>query len=372
MRSEQDRFVDVVADFEAVIQEVRDARPVPFSASAIVDRKDLLDRLEGLLEAVPGELKKARWIIEDRDEVLARIQREAQETLERARHERDRMLSRPEIDRAASVEAERVIETAKSQARDIRFEAEHFVDGKLASLEVGLQKMLALVQSASSSFTDVSGPPPRPASAPKRAAIPRPSPAPGAEQPAMRPADPLELPHTEARSVQQPATTRPPAAKAPAAAPGERSNPPRPVASRGSGQAAPAERLRPPSTPGSVPAAPKREEPPAGPIRTLGLGSPRARPKPARPPAPVQPESPTSRTSSPETQVHAEPPAAPAAERRERPERRDRPDRAAPAPRVVIEPDPADLDWPADGDKTGTVRVIRSPRPQADPPAPLF
>ncbi|HEY8200616.1 MAG TPA: hypothetical protein VII47_04615, partial [Actinomycetota bacterium] len=153
--------MDVIADFEAVIREVREARPVPFSASAIVDRKALLERLEVLLEAVPGELKKARWIIEDREEVLARIQREAQETLERARRERDRMLCRAEIDRAASAEAERVIDTAKAQAREIRLEAEHFVDGKLASLEVGLQKMLALVQSASTSFTDVSGPPPR-------------------------------------------------------------------------------------------------------------------------------------------------------------------------------------------------------------------
>ena len=90
--------------------------------------------------------------------MLARIQREAQETLERARRERERMLSRPEIDRAASSEAERVIDTAKAQAREIRLEAEHFVDGKLASLEVGLQKMIALVQSASGSFTDFADP----------------------------------------------------------------------------------------------------------------------------------------------------------------------------------------------------------------------
>lgn len=353
--------MDVIADFEAVIQEVRDARPVPFSASAIVDRKELLERLEALLEAIPGELKKARWIIEDRDDVLARIQQEAQETLERARRECNRLLSRPEIDRVASVEAERVIETAKSHAREIRLEAEHFVDGKLASLEVGLQKMLALVQSASSSFTDVSGLPPRPSSRPLRAAAPRQAPATDDDPAAMRPADPLEMPHTEARPAHPPVVERRPAPRTRASAGRARPKAPRPAVPPGSGQGGSTEQLRAQSTAAPRPAD-KREEPPAGSVWTLGLGLPRVRPTPAAPaPGPARTEPPAGRTEPPEGPAPASATAAPV------------PDRDA-APAGATAPATTPVDQPPERETTGTVRVIRSPvqRRAADPPASLF
>jgi hypothetical protein len=288
--------VDVIADFQAVIQKVRDARPVPFSASAIIDRKELLERLEGLLEAVPGELKKARWIIEDRDEVLGRIQHEAQETLERARQERDRMVSRPEVDRAASLEAERIIEGAKAQARQVRLEAEHFVDGKLASLEVGLQKMLALVQSASASFPDRSAPV-RPSGG--RSAAQRAAGAGDDEAEGLRPADPLDMPHGDVRAPGLPVEQRRRSPKS-QGTPGQA----RPKVHRPAQPPAP-------SAPGPRPGgnvAGTSEDSTPGTMRSLGLGSPGARPKPNTPLARTPGAPGAGRARPPRV-----PPAAPAA-----------------------------------------------------------
>lgn len=134
-----------VSELESVIQDMRDARPVPFSASAVINRKEVLDRLEGLFESMPEDLRKASWVMKDRDEVLDRIQQEAQELLAQAREERGRLVARTEIVGAANREADKILEDAKLRAREIRMEAEDYVDAKLASFEVILQKTLAAV-----------------------------------------------------------------------------------------------------------------------------------------------------------------------------------------------------------------------------------
>jgi cell division septum initiation protein DivIVA len=137
--------MEFVTELENVIKDIRDARPVPFSASAVINRKEVLDRLERLYESMPEDLRKANWVLKDRDEVLTRIQQEAQELLGQAREERERLVARTEIVAAANREADKIIEDARLRAREIRMEAEDYVDSKLASFEVILQKTLAAV-----------------------------------------------------------------------------------------------------------------------------------------------------------------------------------------------------------------------------------
>lgn len=137
--------MDVIAELEAVMEEIRTAKPVPFSASAMINKKEMVERLERIRGEIPEELRQARWLVQDRDDVLIRVRQEAEALLAEARSERDRLVSRTEIVNAANREAEKIIEEAKSRAREIRVEAEDYVDAKLANFEVVLQKTLAAV-----------------------------------------------------------------------------------------------------------------------------------------------------------------------------------------------------------------------------------
>jgi vacuolar-type H+-ATPase subunit H len=137
--------VDLIEELESVLEEIRSAKNVPFSASAMIDRQALLDRLESIRQLAPEELKQARWLMRDRDELLGRSQKEAEQLLADARGERDRLVARTEIVNAANREADKIIEEAKGRAREIRMEAEDYVDAKLASFEVVLQRTLSAV-----------------------------------------------------------------------------------------------------------------------------------------------------------------------------------------------------------------------------------
>lgn len=137
--------MDVIEEIEAVMEEIRNAKPVPFSASAMINKQELLERLEKIRDDAPEELKQARWVMRDRDDLLGRTQREAEQFIAEATAERDRLVARTEIVAAANREADKIIDEAKNRAREIRMEAEDYVDAKLANFEVVLQKTLAAV-----------------------------------------------------------------------------------------------------------------------------------------------------------------------------------------------------------------------------------
>jgi hypothetical protein len=137
--------MDIFAELAAVIEEIRTAKPVPFSTSAMVNKKDLLERLQGIYDRMPLELQQARMMVVERGNLLARAQSEAEAILSQARAERDRLVARTGILNEATQEAQRIIDEAKTRGQEIRMEAEDYVDAKLANFEVALQKTLMAV-----------------------------------------------------------------------------------------------------------------------------------------------------------------------------------------------------------------------------------
>ena len=134
---------DLVHQLEAAI---RSARTMPLSSSALIDRKEVLDLIELLKRSLPEEIARARAVIRDRDEVVERARTQAERVLERAQSEREQQLSKTEIVQAASREADRMVAEAEAVGRRIKAEAESYVEGKLATFEVVLQKTLAAVE----------------------------------------------------------------------------------------------------------------------------------------------------------------------------------------------------------------------------------
>jgi vacuolar-type H+-ATPase subunit H len=135
-------LIERIDELQVLIEE---AKSVPLSSSAVVNRDELLELLAQLKEQVPDEIRQARWMSRDKDELLARARKEAERVIQEAQGQRDRLLSRTEIINAAEREAERIIDDAKERAAQIRLEAEDYVDQKLAAFEILLNKTLATV-----------------------------------------------------------------------------------------------------------------------------------------------------------------------------------------------------------------------------------
>jgi hypothetical protein len=72
---------------EELITEVEQARTVPLSNNAMINREEMLDRLHQALEELPEELRAARWMVRERESYIARTNEKAQELVAKAREE---------------------------------------------------------------------------------------------------------------------------------------------------------------------------------------------------------------------------------------------------------------------------------------------
>ncbi len=138
--------LDLEAKLHQLQQIIDEAKTVPLSSSVMVNRPEIDGLLEDMRTALPDELTQARWVIRERDEILERAQADADRLVTDARTESDRLVSEQEVVRTAEREAARIIEEAREHGRQIRLEAEDYVDAKLANFEVVLTKTLTAVE----------------------------------------------------------------------------------------------------------------------------------------------------------------------------------------------------------------------------------
>jgi hypothetical protein len=137
-------------DVEALLRRLHElidsARPAPLSTQQVkVDRDELLDLLDQAIERLPDEVRSARWLLKERDEFLAREQRQADDILAAARGQAERMVQRSEVMKAAEAKARRVVEKARAEASRQRNEADDFCDKRLAQFETVLERTMRVV-----------------------------------------------------------------------------------------------------------------------------------------------------------------------------------------------------------------------------------
>ena len=138
--------MDLAARLEQLEELIREAKSMPLSSSVLINREEVLELIAELKEAMPEELKQARWIVKDREELLAKARDEGERIVEQANEEQLRMARKEEIVSRATAEADRVVSEGEERARVMRSEAEDYVDAKLAQFEISIRKILEASQ----------------------------------------------------------------------------------------------------------------------------------------------------------------------------------------------------------------------------------
>ena len=121
---------------------VREAKSMPLSSSALLNREEILEMLQQMQAELPEEIKQARWVVKDREDLLTKAQGEAERIVAEAHEDQLKMARREEVVERARREAETVMDQAEDRSRQLRKEAEDYVDAKLAQFEIALRKIL--------------------------------------------------------------------------------------------------------------------------------------------------------------------------------------------------------------------------------------
>ena len=119
---------------------VEEARGVPLSASCVLHRGEILEILDGARAALPNDLEAARKILASRDSLIEEGRTSAEALIASAREEVSRMIEQTAIVSAAREEAQHILDDAHLEADGEREEVEKYIDSRLATLEVILNK----------------------------------------------------------------------------------------------------------------------------------------------------------------------------------------------------------------------------------------
>jgi len=137
--------MDSVEKLTSAITMVEEARGVPLSASCVVHRGEMLEILDEARAALPADLEDAEAIISSRDSIIEDGRISADTLVANAREEVARMVEQTSIVQAARDEAKKILDDARQIAEEERAQVEEYIDGRLATLEVILNKTMDAV-----------------------------------------------------------------------------------------------------------------------------------------------------------------------------------------------------------------------------------
>lgn len=146
MTSDEHHINDSEQLVRRVIDIIATARTIPLSASPMINRDEVIELLEEALARLPDELRQARWMLKEREEFIAKTRREADDVLDAARAQAERMVQRTDVVKAAEMRARQIVDAAEADSRRMRHETEDFCDQRLASFEIVLDKVMRAVQ----------------------------------------------------------------------------------------------------------------------------------------------------------------------------------------------------------------------------------
>lgn len=140
------RNQDIESLLERLESLVISARSVPFSDNCMVDREEILVLITMIRDELPGELKQAKWLLEQNRQLIAEARKEAEAIMRDAESRMSRMIDEHEITQKARLQAADLLEKSNQAAQKIRAGSMDYARKRLTEIEDQLGAMLAMVQ----------------------------------------------------------------------------------------------------------------------------------------------------------------------------------------------------------------------------------
>src|SRR5258706_13772668 len=112
--------MDVLVLIDKHDDTIHNAKQVTLTDTVRVDKEEIYDILDQMRATIPEEIKQARWIVKERQEMLAEAKRECDRILGESREQAAREASPTEIVKLAERQAQGIIDDAPRPARGTR------------------------------------------------------------------------------------------------------------------------------------------------------------------------------------------------------------------------------------------------------------
>ena len=144
---------DIIGELYDLVQ---DARAMPLAMDkCILERDKVLDLLDEIIAQLPGELKQARTIVENRADLISQGKREKENIIRKAQEQAKALVSQEAICVEAKRLADEMEKKANERAAQIQRAGNAYMDESLRQTEELIAQTLADIQTVREKFRTV-------------------------------------------------------------------------------------------------------------------------------------------------------------------------------------------------------------------------
>ena len=137
----------------ALYDMVQDARALPLGADkCILERDKVLDMLDEIIAQLPDELKKARTIVESRNELIGQARREAEALIRQAQEQAEKMVAEEAIYQEAKRQCQEMVQQTQTRMSELRRASNDYMDDALRRTEEAIANSLDDVRNTRTKF----------------------------------------------------------------------------------------------------------------------------------------------------------------------------------------------------------------------------
>lgn len=142
--------MDVIKLLEYLQGIIESSSKIPVTGKAVINKREILDIIDQIINHLPDEFKKAQWICDEKERILVDAKKQAkifeEETIDKIR----RRVEKQDLVKEAQNRSEEIIASAQRDAKIMRLGAKDYADEILSQLDKEIelkgQKMLHMIK----------------------------------------------------------------------------------------------------------------------------------------------------------------------------------------------------------------------------------
>lgn len=150
--------VDVnIIELLEYLQDVVDNSPkVPMSGKVMIDKKDILEVIDQIINYLPDQFKRAEWVMNERERILSEAKKEYDSIKKETMTMMRQNVENHDVVKEAKIRAQEIIASAQRDAKAIRLGSRDYSDEILSQLDKEIENQkIKLITSLQNGFETV-------------------------------------------------------------------------------------------------------------------------------------------------------------------------------------------------------------------------
>lgn len=145
--------VNIIELLEYLQDLIENAPKVPISGKTMIDRKEVLDVIDQIINYLPDQFKKAQWIMNERERILSEAKKEYDSVKKETAEMMRQNIEKHDIVKEAKIRAQEIVASAKRDSKAIRLGSRDYSDEILTELDAQINlKKAELIKNLQEAF----------------------------------------------------------------------------------------------------------------------------------------------------------------------------------------------------------------------------